>query len=129
MRTLVYVEGNSNDLNNVLNIIKDTWHKDPHDHFYSLSAEMYGCKELISEFHEISNAPIINPIIITNEVILLQEVQMEPTPEDTNEVFIVNYKNDKYNFYNLKKHYPNIRKVNNIMKMYLSGLFEDFLGD
>lgn len=129
MRTVVYVEGNSNDLDNVISIIRDTWHRDSCDFLYSLSSNVLSCKEMISEFREISNATIINPIIVTNEVILLQEVQMEPTVEDTNEVFIVNYKNDKYNFYNLKKYYPNIRKVNNIMKMYLSGLFEDFLGD
>lgn len=129
MRTVVYVEGNSNDLNNVLNIIKDTWHRDSCDFLYSLSSESISCKEMISEFHEISNTIIINPIIVTNEVILLQEVQIEPTMEDTNEVFIVNYKDDRYNFYNIKKYYPNIRKVNNIMKMYLSGTFNDFLGD
>lgn len=129
MRTIVYVEGNSNDLNNVLNIIKDTWHRDSCDFLYSLSSDLLSCKEMISEFHEISNATIINPIILTNEVILLQEVQIEPTMEDTNEVFIVNYKDDRYNFYNIKKYYPNIRKVNNIMKMYLSGTFNDFLGD
>lgn len=129
MRTIVYVEGNSNDLNNVLNIIKDTWHRDSCDFLYSLSSESLSCKEMISEFHEISNTIIINPIIVTNEVILLQEVQIEPTMEDTNEVFIVNYKDDRYNFYNIKKYYPNIRKVNNIMKMYLSGTFNDFLGD
>ena len=129
MRTIVYVEGNSNDLNNVLNVIKDTWHRDSCDFLYSLSSESLSCKEMISEFHEISNTIIINPIIVTNEVILLQEVQIEPTMEDTNEVFIVNYKDDRYNFYNIKKYYPNIRKVNNIMKMYLSGTFNDFLGD
>lgn len=129
MRTVVYVEGNSNDLNNVLNIIKDTWHRDSCDLIYSLSSELFSCKEMISEFHEISNVTIINPIIVTNEVILLQEVQMEPTVEDLNEVFIVNYKNDKYNFYNIKKYYPNIRKENNIMKMYLANIFEDFLGE
>lgn len=129
MRTIVYVEGNSNDLNNVLNIIKDTWHRDSCDFLYSLSSESLSCKEMISEFREISNTIIINPIIVTNEVILLQEVQIEPTMEDTNEVFIVNYKDDRYNFYNIKKYYPNIRKVNNIMKMYLSGTFNDFLGD
>lgn len=126
MRTLVYVEGNNNDLTNVLNIIKEKWPHHPNEFRYSLSTDIYGCKELISTFHTIFNEAIINPTIVTNEVVLLQEISLDNTSENTTELFIVN---GEYNFYNIKKYYPNIRPANNIMKMYLSGTFDDFLGD
>lgn len=63
--------------------------------------------------------------IITNQLELLEQLSIN---SDTNPIYAFNRKDELWLFidsqyYNVEEIYPNIRPVNNLRKMYLTGMF------
>ena len=62
----------------------------------------------------------LNPIVITNDVLLLNEISVDYREEDWDELYLWNDKG----IINAKEIYPNIRAENNLLKMYICGMFK-----
>lgn len=60
-------------------------------------------------------------VVITNDVTLLNHISIEVSIEDY-ELWLWGWNRELKNILDI---YPNLRKINNLMKMYMAGMFEE----